>query len=87
MTAQTTDRVTLNETQRKLLPTAMKQVSNAQSNVSQVIHLEYLSDPEARQAWDELHMAFKRMWNLLHGGRPFITTPPADNHRFDRPRI
>ena len=86
MTAQTTDRVTLNETQRKLLQTAFKQVGNAQSNVSEAMHIEGLVDPATRQTWDELFMAYKRLYNILHG-RTFLTTPPADNHRLDRPRI
>ena len=87
MTAQTTDRVTLNETQRKLLQTAFKQVSNACSNVSEAQHIEGYRDPEARQAWVELFTAQKRLFNILHGSGSFILPPPADNHRFDRPKI
>ena len=87
MNEPTLVRATLSEPQRRLIQTAMKQVSHAQCNVSEALHLEGLRDPEAKQTWDELHMAYKRLWNVLHGGRPFITTPPADNHRFDRPKI
>jgi hypothetical protein len=76
MTTQTTDRLTLNEAQRKLIRTAMVQVGHAQSNVSEAMHLEGLVDPEARQTWDELFMAYKRLWNILHDGRAFTTTPP-----------
>ena len=68
----------MNETQRKLLQTAFKQVSNAQSNVSEAQHLEGLRDPEARQARDELFTAQKRLWNILHGGGAFVLPPPAD---------
>ena len=73
-----TPAVTLNETQRKLLQTAFKQVSNAQSNVSEAMHIEGYRDPEARQTWVELYTAQRRLWNILHNGGSFILPPPAD---------
>jgi hypothetical protein len=73
-----TPALTLNEAQRKLLQTAFKQVSNAQSNVSEAMHLEGLRTPEARQTWVELFTAQRRIWNILHDDGSFILPPPAD---------
>jgi len=76
----------MNETQRKLLQTAFKQVGNAQSNVSEAQHIEGYRDPEAQQAWVELFTAQKRLFNILHGGS-FILPPATETHRLDKQEV
>jgi len=66
----------MNETQTKLLKTAMVQISHASSNVSEAVHIEGLRDPQVDEVWMELNMAWKRLWNTLHDGGPFRVASP-----------
>ena len=57
----------MNAEQRKLVRTAMKQTSNAKSNLLEAITLAGLEDPEIRQAFEESDRVWKRLWNLTNG--------------------
>jgi hypothetical protein len=57
----------MNTEQRKLVRTAMKQTSNAKSNLLEAVTLAGVNDPEIRQAFEESHKVWKRLWNSING--------------------
>jgi len=70
----------MNDTQRKLIHTALKQTNHAKSNISNAVYLEGLREvPEVSEAYQELDRAWRRLWNTLHGGGPFIVPTPTGN--------
>jgi len=72
----------MNDTQRKLLRTALKQTNHAKSNIRDAVYLEGLEFPEVDKAWQELDTAWRRLWNTLHDSNVF-RIPEAERTRTD----
>jgi len=81
-----TTKTILSQYQRELLNTARKQAGHAAHNVNEAICIAGLEDAQVDEAYQELHMAYLRLWNALdtltiQDNGPF-TVSPINKTRF-----